>query len=102
MASSVIGAIEPRLQRSEIERATRKPTESLDAYDLYLRALAEFHKYTNEGMREAIALTKQALAIDPSYAPAAGMIAWCRVFQRVQGWGQGSEADLSEGMRLAR
>ena len=41
VASSVVGAIEPKLPQSEIERANRKPTESLDAYDLYLRALAE-------------------------------------------------------------
>jgi TolB-like protein/class 3 adenylate cyclase len=51
VASSVVGAIEPRLRLSEIDRATRKPTESLDAYDLYLRALAEFHKYS--GRRHA-------------------------------------------------
>jgi adenylate cyclase len=40
VASNVAGAIEPKLRQSEIERATRKPTESLDAWDLYLRALA--------------------------------------------------------------
>jgi TolB-like protein len=34
VASSVVGAIEPRLRLSEIERASRKPTESLGAYDL--------------------------------------------------------------------
>ena len=39
IASNVVGAIEPKLRLSEIGRATRKPTESLDAYDLYLRAL---------------------------------------------------------------
>src|SRR5262249_23245428 len=53
VAGSVVGAIEPKLRQSEIERATRKPTESLDAYDMYLRALAQFHKYTEEGMGEA-------------------------------------------------
>jgi TolB-like protein len=87
VASSVVGAIEPKLRQSEIERATRKPTESLDAWDLYLRALALRHQYTEESMREAIALLQRALAIDPSYAPAAAMIALCRVFQRIQDWG---------------
>ena len=37
VASSVAGAIEPKLRLAESERASRKPTDSLDAYDLYLR-----------------------------------------------------------------
>ena len=43
VTSSVIGAISPQLERAEIERAQRKPTESLQAYDYYLRALASFY-----------------------------------------------------------
>jgi TolB-like protein/DNA-binding winged helix-turn-helix (wHTH) protein len=102
VARSVAGAIEPRLRLSEIERATRKPTESLDAYDLYLRALAQFHKYSAEGLRDAIALMNRALMIDPSSAPAAAMIRYCRSFQRLQGWGPVSDAEAAESARLAR
>src|SRR5262249_7447983 len=40
VTASVVGAIEPRLQRAEIERVGRKPTESLDAYDYFLRGMA--------------------------------------------------------------
>src|ERR1700682_2561821 len=82
VASSVVGAIEPRLRLVEIERATRKPTESLDAYDLYLRALAEFHKYSEDGMRAAVTLLERALVIDPAYPPAAAMVGLCRGLQR--------------------
>jgi adenylate cyclase len=85
VASSVVGAIEPRLRSAETERAIRKPTQSLDAYDLYLRALAKMYQYTNDGFGEAVILVKQALAIDPTYAPAAAMLGYCRVFQRSQG-----------------
>jgi adenylate cyclase len=102
VASRVAGAIEPKLRQSEIERAVRKPTESLDAYDLYLRALAQFNKYTEAGMREAIAVSKRALAIDSSCAPAAAMIALCRRFQIIQNWGPVGEAELAEGAYLAR
>ncbi len=102
VASSVVGAIEPRLRQSEIERATHKPTDSLDAYDLYLRAIAQFHKYNEEGMREAVALAKNALAIDPSYAPAAAIIGLCRVRQRMQGLGAVTEAEVAEAVLLAK
>jgi hypothetical protein len=65
VASSVVGSIEPRLRLSEIERASRKPTESLDAYDLYLRALAQVYRFTEEGFHEAVVLARQALRRKP-------------------------------------
>jgi len=102
VASSVVGAIEPRLRLSEIERAIRKPTENLHAYDLYLRALPEFHKHSAEGMREAITLLKGALAIDPSCAPAAAMIGFCRGIQRARNWEAVSDAEVAEAVILAR
>ncbi len=102
MASSVAAAIEPKLRQSEIDRAERKPTGSLNAYDLYLRALAQFNRWSEEGFAEAVALARQALASDPIYALAAAMIGWCRSAQRFQGWGALSEADMAEAIRLAR
>jgi len=82
VASSVVGAIEPKLRQSETERAIRKPTENLGAYDLYLRALAEFQKFTESGWDAAVVLLTRALAIDPDYAPAA---AFDRVVSRIAG-----------------
>ena len=102
VASSVAGAIEPKLRQSEIERATRKPTASLDAYDLYLRALAQMYHYTERGLGDSVALLRRALEIDASYAPAAALVSWCRVLQRVQGWGALSDDDVAEGVSLAR
>jgi TolB-like protein len=102
VASDVAGAIQPKLRRSEIERASRKPIANLTAYDLYLRALAQSYRFTEEGADEAVALARQALAIDPSCAPAAAMVGWCRVQQRAQGWGALSDEDIGEASRLAR
>jgi adenylate cyclase len=102
VASNVAGAIEPKLRQSEIERASRKPTANLTAYDLYLRALAQSYRYTEEGVAEAVGFARRALAIDPSYAPAAGLVGLYRVLQRVQGWGALSDEDIGEACRLAR
>ena len=102
VASSVVGAIEPKLFQSEIERAARKPTESLDAYDLYLRALAEFYKWAGSSLRQAIELAKRALAIDPAYAPAAALIGGGVVALSLQSWASGSEVERAEAVRQAR
>jgi len=102
VASGVIGAIEPKLRQSEIERAWRKPTENLDADDLYLRALALRDIHTDESMREAIALLKQALAIDPNYVPAKAAIGWSRIHQRSHGRCPVSETDSAEAVAYAR
>ncbi len=66
VASSVAGVIEPALQAAEMERARRKRPGSLDAYDLYLRALAELRSPTAEGTDRALALLREAIGIDPS------------------------------------
>lgn len=47
LAASVVGAIAPQLERAEIERAKRKPTDSLCAYDYYLRGTAKLHNGTD-------------------------------------------------------
>jgi hypothetical protein len=52
VTSSVIGAISPQLERAEIERAQRKPTENLQAYDYYLRAFACFYKFESASRSE--------------------------------------------------
>jgi adenylate cyclase len=102
VASSVAGVIEPTLRKAEVQRAGRKPTVSLDAHDFYLRALAQVAEETPEGASEAIALAKRALAIDPSYAPAAAIVGFFRHWQRLRGWGPISKTDIAEAVGLAR
>lgn len=65
VTASVVGAIAPKLEQAEIERAKRKPTESLDAYDYFLRALAALHLWTRDGNDEALQLCYKAIERDP-------------------------------------
>ena len=102
VTASVVGAIEPRLQQAEIERARRKPTESLDAYDYFLRAMASFHLFTRVSLLEARRLFQRATELDASYASAYGMAAWCVHLSKTNGWLLDAEREIAEGVRLAR
>jgi TolB-like protein len=77
ITEGVAGAIEPSLRQAEIERARRKRPDSLDAYDLYLRALPHAWAYTEAESEEAIELLEKALRIDAGYVAAHGLAAWC-------------------------
>jgi adenylate cyclase len=99
---SVIGAIAPQLERAEIARAQRKPTESLQAYDYYLRALANIYRFTPEANIEALKLTQTANNLDPDFAAPFAQGANC-FFQRwAFGWSSGGAEDVTEARRLAR
>ncbi|WP_150806533.1 winged helix-turn-helix domain-containing tetratricopeptide repeat protein [Pseudomonas fluorescens] len=102
IAESVVGAIAPQLERAEIERAKRKPTESLDAYDYYLRAMAKLHSGTREAIEEALPLFYKAIELDPEFASAYGMAAWCHFWRKVNGWMTDRTREIAEGARLAR
>jgi TolB-like protein/class 3 adenylate cyclase len=86
VTASVVGAIAPKLEQAEIERAKRKPTESLDAYDYYLRGMASFHKATMEANDAALRLFYRAIELDPDFASAHGMAAWCYAWRKMNGW----------------
>jgi adenylate cyclase len=75
ITEAVVGAIEPSLKRAEIARASAKPTERLDAYDLYLRAWTYYNESGREAKDTAIALLQRALEIDPTYARAKALLA---------------------------
>lgn len=76
LTETIVGAIEPSLRRAEIDRALRKRPGSLNAYDLYLRAMPHVHANTPADTDEALRLLNDALKLDPNYAAAHGYAAW--------------------------
>jgi TolB-like protein len=102
VTSSVVGAIAPKLQREEIKRARRKPTENLDAYDYYLRGLASVRRWTKDANAEALQLFCKAIELDPGLACAYGMAAWCCVRRKALGWMNERVQESAEGVRMAR
>ena len=86
VTSSVVAAIAPRLEQAEIDRSERKPTESLDAVDLYYRAIQCFRRMTRQGNEDALRLARQAISLDPNFAAAYGIALDCYVQRRDGGW----------------
>jgi TolB-like protein/class 3 adenylate cyclase len=102
VTASVVGAIAPRLEQAEIERAERKPTESLDAYDYFLRGMAATHQWTKEASGEALSLFYKAIELDPGFASAYGGAARCYSQRKAAGWVTDRAYETVEAERLAR
>jgi TolB-like protein/tetratricopeptide (TPR) repeat protein len=102
VTESVVGTISPRLEQAEIERAKRKPTNSLDAYDYYLRGLAGAHRVARDSTSEALKLFSKAVELDPDYAAPYGAAAFCYVVRKINGWTTDRTQEMAETARLAR
>jgi TolB-like protein/class 3 adenylate cyclase len=102
VTASVVGAIAPKLEQAEIERAKRKPTDSLDAYDYYLRGLACVHRWTQDDNGEALRHFARAIQLDPDFAAAYGMAARCYSQSKVSGWLVDRSRAIAEVERLAK
>jgi tetratricopeptide (TPR) repeat protein len=90
------------LQREEIKRARRKPTENLDAYDYYLRGLASARRRGKDANSETLQLFRKAIQLDPGLACAYGMAAWCYTPRKARRWMIDHVQESAEATRLAR
>lgn len=102
VTTNVVGAISPKLEQAEIERAKRKPTEKLAAYDYFLRGMANIYQGTKQANLEALQNFQQAISVDENFATAYGMCAYCYVWRKANGWIADRDRETAEAERLAR
>lgn len=102
MAQNVVGAIAPKLEQAEIERAKRKPTENLNAYDCFLRGMAEWHDWTQASHNNALKLFYRAIELDPSFGRPYALAAACYFMRKSNGWTIDRTAEIAETERLAK
>jgi TolB-like protein len=96
ITESIVAAIEPQLYAAENFRARRKPPGSLDAWALVMRALSHYWRVTRQDNVVAQALLEKAIAIDPNYGQALGVLATSHVFGAHMGW-----ADMAKAVPIA-
>jgi len=68
VAQTVAQALQVTLDPGERQRLEQKPTENLEAYQLYLKGRYYVNRYTEDGLKKGLAYLEQAIALDAGYA----------------------------------
>ena len=98
LVERVVGAIAPELEKAEVDRAKREVTNNPAAYDLYLRGLASWNRWSKDDNANALTFFYAAIEKDPGFATPYGLAASCYQFAKANGWQ--SDFDLEEISRL--
>ncbi|MDE2376229.1 winged helix-turn-helix domain-containing protein [Bradyrhizobium sp.] len=94
ITENIVAAIEPQLYAAESFRAQRKPPDSMDAWDLVMRALSHYWRVTRQDHVVAQALLEKAIALDPNYGKALGLLGTSYMFTAHMGWMDMADAML--------
>jgi len=97
----IVSAVELSVQAAEIKRTRAKPTDSLTAYDFYLRALPAWFGQTDDEYKRTQALLGKAIEVDPEYAEALGILTDSVNTRIMQGWHESWSRGVDEASRLA-
>ena len=98
----VMALIAPSIEQAEIARAIRKPTSNFDAYDYFLRGMANLYKSTKEGVESALRDYSKAIELDPNFAAPYAWAAIAYTKRKQALWMSDTQAETAEGIRLAR
>ena len=102
ITEAIVAAIEPQIYAAENFRAQRKPPDSMDAWDLVMRALSHYWRVTRQDNVVAQALLEKAISIDPNYGQAHGVLATSHTFSAHMGWvDMATVAHIAERAALA-
>jgi adenylate cyclase len=102
VTTRVVGAIEPELEQAEIDRARRKPTSDLQAYDYYLRGMASFYVQSREATDQALTHFHKAAHLDTAFALPLARASLCYVARKAYGWTVDHGQEMAKAERLAR
>jgi TolB-like protein len=102
ITDAIVTAIEPQIYAAENFRSRRKPPNSVDAWDLVMRALSHHWRVTRPDSLAAQSLLERAIAIDPNYGQALALFATNHMFGVHLGWTDlATAAPIAEQAALA-
>jgi adenylate cyclase len=100
VATSVVGAIAPRLIAADAEVVKRKPPESWDSYDFYLRGVSSFNQRTLDGYEQALGLFRKAIDLDQEFGLAHARAGHCMANGPQFGGRPLTDEEHSEALKL--
>ncbi len=101
ITEQVAGALQPSIQRAEIDRAARKRPHDMGAYDYAMRAMRHVWMQDQDESTKALILLENALEIDPDYPLALALSAWCWSQHSVYNWSDDIEAIRDRALEMA-
>jgi len=98
VTNAIVSTIEPHLASTERQRARRKPTESLGAWECYQRGLWHMYQYQRDDLSEALKLLERAIALDPTFSPAHAGLALSLYYFVILGFATDRDAELTRAL----
>jgi adenylate cyclase len=102
ITESVIGCIQPEVYAAEHDRLKRKPPQSLDAWENFIRGMFLYSQHSDAGTKDALNMLERAVELDPCYAQAHGLRAVCLAWRTIQGWENRDKAFAQAAEAAAR
>jgi adenylate cyclase len=97
----IVAALKVRLTPEERRRVEKRGTDSVEAYDWYLRGRELVWRHTRDDVAEGRPLLERAIALDPSFALAYAYLSLGHVQDYVNRWSADPERSLALARELA-
>ena len=102
IVETIAGRLGSEVDSTERQRAERKPTQNLDAWDCYYLGVSQFYKFSKEGNIEAQRLLHRAIELDPKFGPAYSRLAYIIVLSMVYFDAESNIKRLDDALKTAK
>jgi adenylate cyclase len=102
IVETIAGRLGAEVDSLERQRAERKPTRNLDAWDCYHLGLSQFYKFSKDGNIEAQRLFRRAIELDPNFGPAYSRLAYCIILSMIYFDAEPTAERLDDALETAK